>query len=317
MSTENATTTTAGERDSLARSICAQLELLEATPLAPALYLVATPIGNLSDITIRALHALAHAEIVYCEDTRQTRKLTQRYGLRPQLKSYHEHNADQERPRILKALAAGKSIALVSDAGTPLVSDPGHKLVRDAREADIVVQAIPGPSALLAGLTVSGLEIDRFFFEGFLPSKNAARRERLSKLAEVPGTLVFYEAPGRLAATLADLATVFGARPAAVTRELTKRYEEHVCAPLPALAARYAEEQVRGEIVLLVGPPPQATTVDDAAIGAALEGLLATMSLRDASRELASHFGVPRKRIYDLGLSFSSKAARTSDEDSI
>ncbi len=300
--TELQSVSAANSTDELMRAIAAQLAVLEAKSLSPGLYLVATPIGNLSDITIRALHVLATAETIYCEDTRQTRKLTERYGLRPRLKAYHEHNADRERPQIVAALEAGAAIALVSDAGTPLVSDPGHKLVREARAADVPVRAIPGPSAVLAGLSVSGLEIDRFFFEGFLPPKGAARRDRLKKLAEIPGTLVFYEAPGRVAATLADLATVLGPRPAAVTRELTKRYEEHLCGTLPGLADQYADGNARGEFVILVGPPAKAIAVDDETICDALDSLLETMSLRDASRELAEHFGISRKRIYDLGL---------------
>lgn len=296
-----------GSTGKLVRAIEAQLDVLAARPLEAGLYLVATPIGNLSDITIRALHVLATVSTVYCEDTRQTRKLTERYGLRPNLKAYHEHNADRERPRLLAELEAGAAIALVSDAGTPLVSDPGHKLARDARAADVPVHAIPGPSAVLAGLCVSGLDIDRFFFEGFLPPKSAARKDRLLKLADIPGTLVFYEAPGRVAAALSDMATVFGARFAAVTRELTKLHEEHRCGTLPELAEQYAEEAARGEFVVLVGPPAKAAAVDDESINEALVGLLATMSLRDASRELAEHFGVSRKRIYDLGLARSAR----------
>lgn len=297
-------------RARLAQAVSAQLELLDANPLTPGLYLVATPIGNLSDITLRALHVLAAADTVYCEDTRQSRKLMERFGLRPRLRSYHEHNADQERPKLLAALEAGGTVALISDAGTPLVSDPGHKLVRDVRAAGIPVLAIPGASAVLTGLTVSGLDIDRFFFEGFLPPKPAARRDRIAKLVEVPGTLVFYEAPGRLAATLSDLARVLGARAAAVTRELTKLHEEHRCGALPELAAHYAEQSARGEIVVLVGPPARNAEVTDAALTEALAGLLNTMSLRDASRELAEHFGVPRKRIYDLGLALPTSGSR-------
>jgi len=286
----------------LARAVAAQLDALDARPLEPGLYLVATPIGNLCDITLRALHVLARAKTVYCEDTRQSRKLMERYALRPRLRAYHEHNADRERPRLLAALAAGEAIALISDAGTPLISDPGHKLVREARTAGITVRAIPGPSAVVTGLTVSGLEIDRFFFEGFLPPKGAARRERLGKLTAIPGALVFYEAPGRLAATLADLAAVLGDRPATVARELTKLHEEHRTGPLPVLAAHYGDAEVRGEVVILVAPPARSAEVPDSVIRDALSGLLETMSLRDASRELAEHFAVPRKRVYDLGL---------------
>ncbi|MGI9406440.1 MAG: 16S rRNA (cytidine(1402)-2'-O)-methyltransferase [Hyphomicrobiaceae bacterium] len=295
----------------LGNAISAQLQHLDSRPVEAGLYLVATPIGNLSDITLRALHILARANVVYCEDTRQTRKLMERYALQSQLRSYHDHNADRERPRLLATLAAGKVVALVSDAGTPLVSDPGHKLVREARAANILVRAIPGPSAVLAGLTVSGLEIDRFFFEGFLPSKGAARRDRLARLQDVPGTLVFYEAPGRLAATLVDLHKVLGDRMAIATRELTKRHEEHRSGSLSELAAYYEATAVRGEIVILVAPPSKQADVDDDTIRNALTGLRGTMSLRDASRELAGHFGIPRKRIYDLGLAQGSGDGET------
>lgn len=290
--------------DDLGNAMVAQLRQLDARPLEPGLYLVATPIGNLSDITLRALHVLARADLVYCEDTRQTRKLMERFALRPKLRTYHDHSGDQERARVLEELASRKVVALVSDAGTPLISDPGHKLVRDARAAEVTVCAIPGPSAVLTALTASGQEIDRFFFEGFLPNKRAARRERLGKLGEIPGALVFYEAPGRLAATLADLAEVLAGRTATVARELTKLHEENRSGSLSDLAEHYADANPRGEIVIVVGPPSEQDEVTDTAIETALAGLLETMSLRDASRELASHYGISRKRIYDLGLAF-------------
>jgi len=302
---------TAGDTDALGRAAAAQLETLSAKPLVPGLYVVATPIGNLSDITLRALHVLANADTVYCEDTRQTRKLMERYALRPRLKAYHEHNAEKERPRVLEDLSQGGAIALVSDAGTPLVSDPGHKLVRDAREARVAIHAIPGPSAVLTGLVASGLNIDRFFFEGFLPPKSSARRDRIAKLAAIPGALIFYEAPGRLPSTLTDLAAVLGDRPAAVMRELTKLHEEHRVSALPELSDRYSGEKVRGEIVIVVGPPSAAAEVTDAELREGLTRLLDTMSLRDVSRELAQHFDVPRKRVYDIGLGLSRDSGTT------
>ena len=225
-----------------------------APPLAPGLYVVATPIGNLGDVTLRALAILAAADAILAEDTRVSRTLLARYGIETPLSPYHEHNAAEARPRALRRIAEGQALALISDAGTPLVSDPGYKLVGEALAAGLAVTAAPGASAALAALCVAGLPTDRFFFEGFLPPKSAARRERINALARVPGTLVFYEAPSRLAETLADLATELGSRPAAVARELTKLHEEVRRGTLDALAAHYcAAGAPRGEIVVVVG----------------------------------------------------------------
>src|SRR5690606_18997890 len=199
---------------------------IERMRLAPGLYVTATPIGNLADVTLRALSVLMSADLVLCEDTRVTRRLLDRFGLRPQLLAYHEHNAASVRPRVLERLGAGESVALVSDAGTPLVSDPGYKLVQAAIEAGHQVFPIPGASAVLAALVAAGLPTDRFFFEGFLPPKAGQRKARIAALAEIPATLVLYESGPRLAASLADLAAGFGARNAAVCRELTKKFEE-------------------------------------------------------------------------------------------
>src|SRR5205809_3453014 len=197
-----------------------------APALAGGLHVVATPIGNLRDVTLRALEVLAAADLIACEDTRVTRKLLDHYGIATPLTPYHDHNATEARPKLLPRLADGSAIALVSDAGTPLVSDPGYKLVRAARDAGIPVTALPGPSAALAALTVSGLPTDRFFFEGFLPSKEGQRRMRIGELKRIPATLVLFETGARLAAALADLAAGLGGREAAICRELTKLYEE-------------------------------------------------------------------------------------------
>ena len=211
-------------------------------PLAPGLHIVATPIGNLRDISLRALATLAGADAVLAEDTRVSRVLLAHYGINTPLIPYHEHNAASMRPQVLGRLAAGEALALISDAGTPLVSDPGYKLVADVVAASAFVTAVPGASAVMAGLVLSGLPTDRFFFEGFLPEKSGARRTRLSELASVPGTLVFFESARRLADTLADVAAVLGPRPTAVARELTKKFEEVRRGTATELSAIFAEE---------------------------------------------------------------------------
>ncbi|MDX2307981.1 MAG: 16S rRNA (cytidine(1402)-2'-O)-methyltransferase [Hyphomicrobium sp.] len=272
-----------------------------AVPLEPGLYLVATPIGNLADITIRALGVLVRADIILCEDTRHSRTLLQHYGVGGALRPFHEHNEDQERPRILSALSNGKVVALISDAGTPLVSDPGYKLVREAAALGHPVVSIPGASALLAAITASGLPPDSFHFAGFLPSREVARRTRIAELADVPGTLIFYEAPTRVAEAVADLADVLGPRPAALARELTKLHEEVVRLPLDRLADQLAREPIKGEIVIVVGPPVE-TVVDDDRVLQELDLSAATMSLRDAARAVADKLGIPKARAYDLAL---------------
>lgn len=281
--------------------LAAEFERLIAAPPRPGLHIVSTPIGNLGDITVRALAALARAAVVYCEDTRHTRTLLSHFGVQATLRPYHEHNAAAERPRILAELEAGKTVALVSDAGTPLVSDPGYKLVRDVLAAGFAVECAPGPSAVLAALTGSGLPTDAFFFAGFLPPKAAARRARIAEIAAVPGTLVFFEAPSRVAETLADLAAVLGPRRAAVARELTKLHEETVSGRLDELALRFADKPIRGEIVILAAPP-EAAEVADSLIAERLSAAFAELSLRDASKAVAEALGVPRSRVYDLAL---------------
>ena len=285
-----------------------QIARLLAQPPAAGLHLVATPIGHLGDITLRALTVLAGADHLYCEDTRQTHKLLERYGIRRALRLYHEHNAETERPRIMAALEQGQSVALVSDAGTPLVSDPGFKLARAVIEAGHRVFPIPGASALLAGLVISGLPTDRFMFAGFLPPKQGARRTALSEVADADATLIFYETGPRLADSLADMAEVLGPRPAAVTRELTKMFEEARRAPLDELAAHYAEAGApKGEIVVLVGPPEAKGEVSDETLDAFLLRAL-PRGVKEAASEAARDLGVPRKRAYTRALDLKDRA---------
>ena len=274
-----------------------------APTLAPALYIVATPIGNLADITLRALATLAGADAILAEDTRVSRRLTDRYEISTPLTPYHEHNAAQVRPAVIARLAAGATLALISDAGTPLISDPGYKLVLDAVASGVTVTSVPGPSAALAALTGAALPTDRFFFEGFLPPKSVARRGRINALAAVPATLVFYEAPSRLSGALADLAAELGPRQAAVARELTKLYEETRRGALPELAAHYAAEGApKGEIVIVVAPPLAAPPPGADALDAAILAALASLSVKDAAASVAAATGLPRRDIYARAL---------------
>ena len=277
------------------------IERLALSPLAPGLHIVATPIGNLADITLRALSVLARADIIYCEDTRHSIRLLQHYALNRPLAPYHEHNAEHERPRIIERLQRGQVVALISDAGTPLISDPGYKLVQAAREAGHGVWSLPGPSAPIAALAIAGLPTDRFTFEGFLPAKSAARRNRLEASASIPGTLVFFESPQRLAESLRDMAAILGARAAAVARELTKLHEEVRSGTLAQLADWANSAPVKGEIVILVGPAGK-VPVDDALIQASLEQALTSLSVRDAAKQVAESLGAPRSRVYQLAL---------------
>jgi 16S rRNA (cytidine1402-2'-O)-methyltransferase len=282
---------------------------VEAPPLAPGLYLVATPIGNLGDITLRALAALAAADLIVCEDTRVSRKLLDHYGIASPLMTYHDHNAAAARPKILSRLADGAAMALISDAGTPLVSDPGYKLVRAAQEAGHRVSVLPGASAALAALILAGLPTDRFFFEGFLPPKQAARRARLAALARIPATLIVFETGPRLAAALADLADTLGPREAAVCRELTKLYEEVRRGDLASLAQHYAAAATpRGEIVLVIAPP--ATNADkpaDDEFDHMLRDALARTSVKDAVSEVAALTGRPRREVYQHALALAKE----------
>ena len=269
-----------------------------ARPLEAALYLVATPIGNLADVTVRALETLAAADILACEDTRVTRKLLDRYGIARRTTAYHEHNAAEAGPRLVEAIVSGRSVALVSDAGTPLVSDPGYRLVEAVLAAGGRVVPIPGPSALLAALTASGLPSDAFFFAGFLSSKAGQRKTRLEELRAVPATLVFYESPRRLAEALAAMAETLGDRPAAVCRELTKAFEEVRRGSLAALAAAYAAADTpKGEIVVCVGPPAaEAGPAVD--VDALLVSLAAEMGASKAAAEAARMTGGRKADLY-------------------
>ncbi len=270
-----------------------------ARPLEPALYLVATPIGNLGDITIRALETLAAADVLACEDTRVSRVLLERYGIRRRTTAYHEHNAAEAGPRLIAALEEGRSVALISDAGTPLVSDPGYRLVGEALERGLRVVPIPGSSAALAALTVSGLPSDAFLFAGFLPVKAGQKRARLEQWQTVPATLIFFESPRRVAETLDAMAQVLGAgRRAAVCRELTKTFEEARHGSLQELAAHYASADTpKGEVVICVGPPAD----EDAApadVDALLTGLATEMPASKAAAEVARMTGQPKQELY-------------------
>jgi 16S rRNA (cytidine1402-2'-O)-methyltransferase len=278
--------------------------------LAPGLHIAATPIGNLGDITLRALEALAGADVIACVDTRVTRKLLDRYGIATPLTPYHEHNAAEARPKILRRLDAGEAVALVSDAGTPLISDPGFKLVAAARAAGHAVTALPGASATLAALTVAGLPTDRFFFEGFLPPKESARRTRIAELARIPATLVLFESGPRLGASLADLASGLGARQAAVCRELTKLHEEVRTAPLPELAQHYAgAAETRGEIVVVIAPPAEEAKAGEAEVDDLLRQAFVRVSVKDAVSEVAAATGLPRRDVYQRALALAKEDA--------
>ena len=273
---------------------------------ASGLCLVATPIGNAADISLRALRALETADVVACEDTRVTGRLLTLHGLNAPLTAYHEHNAARVRPILIKRLENGESVALVSDAGTPLVSDPGYRLVRACIDAGIPVTAVPGASSVLTALQLSGLPSDRFFFAGFLPSKSTARKRALAEAAPVPGTLVFLESPKRLAAALSDMAEILGPREAAVTRELTKMFEEVRRGPLGDLAAAPAESgPPKGEITVVVAPPGAEAEATEADVDSLLRAALETASVRDAAAEVAAATGRPRREIYARALALA------------
>lgn len=272
----------------------------KAPPLAPGLYLVATPIGNLRDITLRAIETLAAAAIVLAEDKRVSKVLLAHFGISTPLKSYHEHNAEAMRPEIMARLKEGAAIALISDAGTPLISDPGFKLVDAALANGFSVVPVPGPSAILAALVAAGLPTDRFFFEGFLPTRSNERKRRIRMLESVPGTLVFFEAPHRVIETLADLASIFGARQGAVARELTKRYETVRRGSLLELASQFGGEAApRGEVVLLVAPPSaDDEAMSDETIDDRLRLALETLSAKDAAAVVSADLGLQKRQVY-------------------
>ena len=274
--------------------------------LAPGLYFVATPLGNARDITLRALDILGQAEVLAAEDTRRLRQLMDIHGVAlagRRILAYHDHNGPAARPGLLAALADGKSVAYVSDAGSPLVADPGFVLAREAIEAGAEVNAIPGPSAVVTALTVAGLPTDRFTFAGFPPPGETARKTFFETLGASPGTLIIYESPKKIAASLGAAAeTLGGDRPAVLARELTKKFEEVRRGTLSSLVESVAKEPPRGEIVLCIGEGEK--TVDPQALETALKTAMQDMRLKDAAREVAEAFGVSKRDVYQLGLSF-------------
>jgi 16S rRNA (cytidine1402-2'-O)-methyltransferase len=270
------------------------------------LYVVATPIGNLADMSQRAILILEAADIVAVEDSRVTGKLLHHLGLKKKMRRYNDHSSEADRLALVAAARNGV-VALVSDAGTPLISDPGYKLVRSAREAGVEVYAAPGPSAAIAALSICGLPTDRFLFAGFLPSKAKARADALAELAEIKATLVFYESGPRLAATLAAIAETYGDREVAVARELTKKFEEVVTGSASELAERYAEQEPKGEIVLVVGPPSEEVAVEAGDVDTALREALKTMSAAKAAGGIAKRFGLERSDVYARATEMKSK----------
>jgi 16S rRNA (cytidine1402-2'-O)-methyltransferase len=295
-------------RRTVARASESLSELI-ARPLPPGLYLVATPIGNLADISLRALAILVRADLIAAEDTRHSKKLLSHFGIAGEMTPYHEHNAERERPKLLARLNAGQSVALISDAGTPLISDPGYKLVREALDAGLPVTSIPGASSVLAALTSSGLPTDTFVFAGFLPPKQGARKSRLEELKGVPATLILFETGPRLVASLADMAVVLGPREATIAKELTKLHETVTRGSLDRLAGEIRrEESLKGEFVVVVAPPSlDESEVSDAKIVEQLTKALNVESFRDAVRSVAEVLQVPRSRVYELGLKIERK----------
>src|SRR5580692_3254262 len=299
-----------------ARTYALNGQTLAVPKPAGGLYLVATPIGNLGDLTLRALETLAGVDLIACEDTRITRRLTERYGITGQLTPYHEHNAASARPKILEKLAQGGSIALVSDAGTPLISDPGFKLVREVCAAGFSVVALPGPSSVLSALSVAALPTDRFFFEGFLPPKQAARRARLTELSRIDATLVMFESGNRVQDTLADLAGIMGGRDAAICRELTKMHEEVTRATLAELALSADTLETRGEFVLVIGPPAAgALAMTEDALDDLLRASLRRDSVKDAVAHAVELSGRPRREIYARALELAKQTKGDHGED--
>ncbi len=278
----------------------------DSKPLAPGLYVAATPIGNLKDVTYRVVEALGLADKILCEDTRQTAKLLAAYGVATPMSPYHDHNADRVRPGIIAALKDGARFVLVSDAGTPLISDPGAKLVRAARAAGVPVFPLPGPTAFVAALSAAGVATDRFLFAGFPPAKAEARNRFFAALSGVGSTLVFYESPQRLSASLSAMASVFGARRAVVARELTKLHEEFAEGGLALLAARYEAAAPKGEIVVIVDPPAAEAAAAPEDIDAFLTAALKTQSLKEAAAAAADAFKVPRKETYARALALKA-----------
>jgi 16S rRNA (cytidine1402-2'-O)-methyltransferase len=276
--------------------------------LEPGLYIVATPIGNLSDLSPRAARVLCEADLIAVEDTRVTARLMRHAGSSRPMTPYHDHNADRVRPGLVERMAR-EAVALVSDAGTPLISDPGYKLVRDARAAGVKVTTIPGPSAAIAALTLAGLPTDRFAFFGFLPSKAGARAAVIAEAAPFKGSLIFYESGPRLGAALAALEHGLGDREAAVAREISKTFEETVTGSLSQLADRYAEASPKGEIVIIVGPRGEAPPAAEDEVEAALAEALTRLSPARAASEVAKRFDVDRRALYTRAMEMKDPPA--------
>jgi 16S rRNA (cytidine1402-2'-O)-methyltransferase len=283
-------------------------QIVPAPRLASGLHIVATPIGNLGDITIRALHVLAAADTVLAEDTRVAGKLLDHFGIRTQIRRFDAHASPAQRSAVISSIKGGAAVALISDAGTPLLSDPGAELVREAVAAGITVQALPGASALLAGLVVSGVPADTFTFAGFLAPKSGDRRRRLRELASIPAALVFYEAPHRVLETLDDMRAVLGDRQAAAARELTKLHESTIRGPLGVLRSHFATHEPRGEFVIVVEPPGAAPEAGETDIDTRLVEAMTTMSVKDAAATVAGEMGLVRREVYARALRLAGKS---------
>ena len=297
--------------DSLLSSVSRWLEQFGHQPLDPGLYLVGTPIGNLGDISLRALAVLSMADRVYCEDTRHSRRLLTAFGLHPALSSYHEHNADQAGQSIMEALQAGQTIALISDAGMPLISDPGFKLVRSLQEKKLPLTVIPGPTAAISALCVSGQPTDSFTYLGFLPAKQQARLTFIEEqILPSPHTMICYESPHRILASLEAFASLSPDRPLTIARELTKKFEQVWQGKAQAAANEWQDVKARGEFVIVIGPAQNAeqgmVTFDDDALRALLREEMQRTSLKEAIATVAKQTKIPRKRVYQLGLSLKT-----------
>jgi 16S rRNA (cytidine1402-2'-O)-methyltransferase len=283
-------------------------QFFAAPALDPGLYVVATPIGNLSDITIRALDTIAGADLLACEDTRVTRKLLTRYGIEAKVVAYHEHSDAHAHRRLLETVAQGGSVAVVSDAGTPLISDPGGALVRDAAEAGYPVIPIPGPSSTVAALSAAGLPTDAFLFLGFLPHKSNGRRKRLGEVAGLPLTLVLFESPNRIGALLADAVAELGAaRQAAICREITKLHETFARGTLGELAGQFADADTKGEVVLVIGPPAAAEAPSEADVDGQIAQALRSMSVKEAAQAVSGATGLTRREVYQRALQLKAR----------
>jgi 16S rRNA (cytidine1402-2'-O)-methyltransferase len=274
--------------------------------LSPGLYIVATPIGNLGDITIRALETLKDVALIACEDTRITGGLLHHFSINTRMMAYHEHNADEAGARLIETMRTG-AVALVSDAGTPLISDPGYRLVQSAHAAGIPVTTVPGASSVMAALTLAGLPTDQFFFGGFLPSRTSARKAMIADLARIPATLVLFESPNRIADSLADLAEGLGNRHACLTRELTKKFEETRRGTLAELGETVILDPPRGEIVLVIAAPDTAAAATPADIEALLRAALVRLSVKDAAAEVASITGTSKREVYAHALQLAKR----------